>query len=336
MGRYVARRLLQFIPTLIFTLLLLHYLMTLSLQISGNPVASLFGDRRPPQEIIDTISAQFGLNDACLDQTGNPCLGIFWDRVTGYATGDLGFSFTGRAVTDLLSERLPLTLRLALIAIAFQIVVGIVIGVIAGIRKDKLVDNAVRMSTVLLIAVPVFVFGVLVSLLVGIYVGNWVRGEWDWAPEWVREGLFAPIYRAEHMWASLIVPGFVLGAFSLAAVARLTRSSLIENLRADYVRTARAKGLTSRRVVGVHTLRNSLIPVVTYVGVSFGGLMGGAVVTEGIFSIPGVGNLVFVAVRTGEAPIVIVVVTLLVLVFLIVNLIVDIFYAVLDPRIRYD
>jgi len=132
------------------------------------------------------------------------------------------------------------------------------------------------------------------------------------------------------------VPGLVLGALSLATTARLTRTSIMENIRADYVRTAKAKGLAPKRVTGVHTLRNSLIPVVTYLGVDIGSLMGGAIVTETIFNVPGIGRLVTFSARTGDAPVVIGVVTLLALVFLVANLLVDLLYAVLDPRIRYD
>jgi ABC-type dipeptide/oligopeptide/nickel transport system permease component len=144
------------------------------------------------------------------------------------------------------------------------------------------------------------------------------------------------VYNVDNPWLSLIVPGLVLGAVSLASIARLTRTSLIENLRADYVRTARAKGLPPRRTIGVHALRNSLIPVVTYIGVDVGVLMGGALITETIFSIPGIGQLVFLSVEFQDALVIIGVVTLLVLVFLVANLIVDVLYAVLDPRIRYD
>ena len=128
----------------------------------------------------------------------------------------------------------------------------------------------------------------------------------------------------------------VLGAFSLAAIARLTRTSLIENLRSDYVRTARAKGLTTRRTIGVHTLRNSLIPVVTFIGIDIGFLLGGSLVTEGIFNVPGIGQLMFLAIQANDTPVIIGVVTILTIVFLVANLLVDILYAALDPRIRYE
>jgi len=279
------------------------------------------------------ITRSFGLDDPCLEQTGNPCLGMFAERLGNYAQGDFGVDFNRQPITDLIAQAAPITLRLTLIAIAFEAVLGILAGVIAGIRKDKVADNFVRISTVLIISVPVFVLGVLVQILSGLYIGTWLeeRG----APEWLSQA-FSVTYQADHPWASLMVPGFVLGAFSLGFIARLTRTSLIETLRADYVRTARAKGLPKSRVVGVHALRNSLIPVITYIGIDIGALMGGALVTEGIFNIPGVGGLTFGSVRAGETPVVIAVVTLLTLVFLLASLLVDLLYAVLDPRIRYD
>ncbi len=333
MGRYTIRRLLQFIPVLFGTMFLLHYLQTVSIQINGNPITALFGDRQPPPETLAAITRSFGLDDPCLTQTGNPCLGMFGERLWNYAQGDFGVDFTLQPVTDLLAEALPITLRLTLIAIVFEAIVGIIAGVIAGIRKDKLADNFVRISTVLIISVPTFVLGVLVQILSGLYIGEWLEDRG--APEWLL-AVFSVTYQSEHPWASLIVPGVVLGAFSLGFIARLTRTSLIETMRADYVRTARAKGLPKSRVVGIHALRNSLIPVVTYIGLDIGFLMGGALVTEGIFNIPGVGGLVFSSVRAGETPVVIAVATLLTLVFLLASLVVDLFYAVLDPRIRYE
>ena len=333
MGRYTVRRLFQFIPVLFGTMFLLHYLQVVSIQINGNPITALFGERQPPQATLDAITRSFGLDDPCLQQAGNPCLGMFVERLGNYARGDFGVDFTLQPVTSLLAEALPITLRLTAIAILFEAIVGIIAGVIAGIRKDRLADNFVRISTVLIISVPTFVLGVLVQILSGLYIGEWLEARG--APEWLL-AVFSVTYQSEHPWASLVVPGVVLGAFSLGFVARLTRTSLIETLRADYVRTARAKGLPKSRVVGIHALRNSLIPVVTYIGLDIGFLMGGAIVTEGIFNIPGVGGLVFRSVLSGEIPVVIAVATLLTLVFLVASLVVDLFYAVLDPRIRYE
>jgi peptide/nickel transport system permease protein/oligopeptide transport system permease protein len=334
MGRYLARRLLQFIPVLLGAMFLLHYLSILSIQFTGDPIRALFGENAPPEAVLDQMRARFGLDNPCLEQPGNPCLGMFVDRLGQYATLDFGINFRGRPITELVGERWPVTLRLTLIAIIFETVVGIALGVLAGLRKDRFSDYVVRISSALLISVPVFVFGVLTQVLVALAIGGWVRDQ-PWAPDWLK-AIFTPIYLADWPWMSLIIPGIVLGMFSLAAISRLTRTSLIENLRADYVRTARAKGLARSRIIGVHTLRNSLIPVVTFIGIDLGALMGGAIVTERIFNIPGVGGLVYTSLQNQDSTVVVAVVTMLVLVFLFASLLVDVLYAVLDPRIRYE
>ena len=181
----------------------------------------------------------------------------------------------------------------------------------------RLADSLVLVSTTVVVAIPVFVLGYCAQLLLGKNL--------RWFPVvGIREG-----------WRSYFLPAMVLGSLSLCYVARLTRASLVEAMRADYVRTARAKGLPERRVVGVHALRNSLIPVVTFLGVDLGSLMAGAIVTEGIFNLPGIGQATFTAVHTQEYPTVVGIVTALVLIFILANLLVDLLYAVLDPRIRY-
>ena len=334
MGRYVARRLIQFIPTIVGTLFLLHLLSIVTIQVVGDPVRALFGENAPPREVILQLQARYGLDDPCLQQTGNPCLGLFFDRMGQYAQGDFGVDFRQQPVLDQFLHRMPITARMAIIALVFETVVGIILGMLAGLRKDKFIDNFVRVTTVLLIAFPVFVFGSLALLFIGLKFGLYLRNS-EWAPEWLGQ-MFQIGYNPDYPWLSLTLPGLVLGAFSLAAIARLTRTSLIENLRADYVRTAKAKGLTTRRTIGIHTLRNSLIPVVTYIGIDVGLLLGGSIVTEGIFNVPGVGLLTFTAIERNDTPIIIGVVTILAMAYLIANLLVDILYAALDPRIRYE
>jgi peptide/nickel transport system permease protein/oligopeptide transport system permease protein len=334
MGRYILRRLLQFIPVLIGTMFLIHYMTSLGIQVTGNPVIAIFGPKQPPQEVFEAVSRKYHLADPCLKQPGNPCFNIFVDRINGYLHGDFGTDFRDQAVLDLLERRWPITGRLTIIAIVFETIFGIFFGVLSGIRKDKTADNSIKVLTVLLISIPVFVLGVLVQLSIGVWAGNWIDRQ-SWLPDWLGS-VFTVTYQGDAEWLSLIIPGMVLGALSLASIARLTRTSLIENLGSDYVRTAWAKGMPRRRVIGVHTLRNSLIPVVTYIGADFGFLIGGAIVTEGIFNIPGIGGLAFDAAYGKVVPVLITLVTLLVLVFLVFNLLVDILYAVLDPRIRYD
>lgn len=334
MGRYVFRRVLQFIPVALGTMFLIHYLTTLGIQINGDPVRALFGGRQVSPSTLEAMRERFNLDSPCLQQLGNPCLGLFADRFTSYLQGDLGINLRLQPVTELLARAWPITLRLTILAVAIEAVLGIAAGVLAGLRKDGLMDNATRATTTLLIAVPTFVFGVLVQIASGVYLGTWLEGQ-GWAPDWLA-AIFSVTYASDAPWLSLVIPAIVLAAFSLASISRLTRTSVIENLTSDYVRAARAKGLKESRVVGVHALRNSLIAVVTYLGADFGFLLNGAIVTEGIFNVPGVGGLTYRAAQTSDVPVVIAIVTLLVLVFLVANLLVDISYAVLDPRIRYE
>jgi len=335
-GRYIVRRLLQFIPTVLGAMFLLHYMTSIGIQMTGNPVRALFGDRTPPASLVAQITKLLKLDDPCLRQRFNPCGGLFVDRMQSiFFHFDFGMNLRRQHVTDLVADKFPYTLKLALIAFAIEVVVGIAAGVIAGLRGGSFWDNLVKISTVLAISIPVFVLGVAVRTFIANKFGNILRAQ-DWIPEVITRGVFSPGFKVEYPLASLVIPACVLAALSLATTARLTRTSLMENIRADYVRTAKAKGLKTRRVVGVHTLRNSLIPVVTFLGVDLGSLMGGAVITETIFNIPGIGRLVTSSARQGDASVIIGVVTMLVLIFLVANLLVDLLYAVLDPRIRYE
>jgi peptide/nickel transport system permease protein/oligopeptide transport system permease protein len=337
MLRYVVRRLLQFIPTVLGTLFLLHYLSSLAIQFTGNPVRAIFGDRNPNPAVLEQMTREFGLGDPCLTRKGDPCFGLFLDRLGNiFLHFDFGNSlFPRREVTDILGDAIPYTLRLATIAFIVEVILGLAAGIIAGLRSGSVADYIVKIVTVLMISIPIFVLGVLVQNYIGVKFGNVLRNDWD-APQWLGRGMFGAAYKPEFPWLSLIIPGIVLGSLTIATTARLTRSSLLENLRADYVRTAKAKGLTNRRVIGVHTLRNSLIPVVTNLGVSLGAYLSGAVVTERIFRVPGVGFTIITAVVRGEAAVLLGITTFLVLIYLTVNLFVDLLYAVLDPRIRYE
>jgi peptide/nickel transport system permease protein/oligopeptide transport system permease protein len=307
MGRYLIRRLLQFIPVF-FGATLLIFIMVWA--IPGDPIAALAGDRVLPDTVRDQIRDRYNLDDPLIVQYGKYMGGVF--------QGDFGDDFRGRPVTDLLGQRLPITVRLALLAFGFEVVLGIIAGILAGVRKGGFVDNLVLVSTLVVIAIPIFVLGFLAQLLLGVKFG--------WFPvSGVQRGLL-----------SYLLPAMVLGSVSLAYIARLTRTSLIENLRADYVRTATAKGLSRRRVVGIHTFRNSMIPVVTFLAIDLGSLMGGAIITETIFNIPGLGRAVFEGVQRQEGTVVVGIVTFLVVVYMVANLLVDVLYAVLDPRIRYE
>ncbi|NEK86558.1 ABC transporter permease [Blastococcus saxobsidens] len=307
MGRYVARRLLLTIPVL-FGASFLIFAMVYALP--GDPIRALGGDRPLAPAVVAQLKEQYNLNDP---------LGVQYLKYLGnLAQGDFGTDFRGRPVLETISQRLPITIKLTVVAIAIEAVIGIIAGVLAGIRRNSFFDNVVLVSTTLVVSIPILVLA---------FVAQFVFG--------LKLGLF-PISGAQEGWYSFILPGLVLASGSLAYVARLTRTSVAENMRADYVRTARAKGLPNRTVVVRHTLRNSLIPVITFVGADIGTLLGGAIVTESVFNLPGIGRAIFDAVRAQEGAVVVGIVTLMVFFFIFFNLVVDVLYAVLDPRIRYE
>jgi oligopeptide transport system permease protein len=305
-GSYVLRRLLQMIPVIIGSTFLI-YAMVFSL---GDPTVGRCGERPCSPNYVAAFRAEYNLDEPLLVQYA-----LYMGKVL---RGDLGTNFYGNPVFEELAVRFPTTLKLALIALVVEVVVGVVAGVLAGIRKGKFIDNLVLVSTLVVISIPVFVIGSVAQLVFG-----------------VRLGIF-PVTSTQGTFEQLLLPGFVLGALSVAYIARLTRTTLVENLRADYVRTAKAKGLSPARTVSVHTLRNSLIPVITFIGVDLGALMGGAIVTERIFNVNGIGNFIFRSISQKDGTSVVGTVTLLVLIYLLMNLIVDLLYGVLDPRISHD
>ena len=334
MGRYVIRRLLQAVLTFFLVLFLLHYLMSLAIQVNGNPARTFFGDKPATEQQIAAVEAKFGTDDPCLDTVGNPCLGMFGKRVSDWSHLDFGTDFQGTPVKELILNALPPTLTLFAISTIVWILVGITAGVLAAMRRGRFTDYLVRLGTTFMIAVPTFLLLVITQKIVGVWVGNWARENFG------RENplaiIFQPSYDFSNPFLSLLVPGLILGAFGIAGITRLSRTSMLENLRADFVRTARAKGLKPSRVTIVHTLRNSLIPVVTLIGFTLAEALGGAVITEGVYSIPGMGGLAWNATRDNDLPVVIAIVAILSICYMLVNLLIDVLYAVLDPRIRYE
>ena len=308
MGRYAARRILQIIPVF-FGATFLIFAMVWALP--GDPIRALSGDKPPPPAVYEQLRDQYNLDDPLIIQYLKYMAGLF--------QGDFGTSFRGQEVSAIMADAWPVTVQLALTAFFFEIVIGLSAGILAGLRKGSFIDNLVLISTTLVVSIPIFVLAFTAQLVFGVKLG------------------WFPIAGVQNGWPTdYILPGLVLASVALAYLARLTRTSLVENLRSDYVRTAIAKGLPRRRVVGRHTLRNSLIPVVTLLGVDLGQLMSGAIVTEGVFNLPGIGQQIFRAVGNREGTIVVGISTALVLVFLFANLIVDILYGLLDPRIRYE
>ncbi|MGW1884064.1 ABC transporter permease [Streptomyces sp. NPDC001970] len=308
MGRYVARRLLQMIPVFIGSTFLIFAMMY---ALPGDPVRALMGDQAYDPAVVASIRADLGLDQPLWQQ--------YFTYLGNLVQGDFGTEIASkREIADIIAQAFPITLRLTLFAFTFTVLVGIGLGVIAGLRPDSVRDRGLLALTLVLISMPSFVLGYLMQYIFAFQLGVTT----------------ATVQDSENI-GDLFLPAIVLGSLSLAYVARLTRTSMAENLRADYMRTAVAKGLPRRRIVGVHLMRNSLVPVVTFLGTDIGNLMTGAIVTEGIFNVQGVGKTIFDALTRREGATVVGIASLIVLVYLLTSLLVDLLYAVLDPRIRY-
>ncbi|MBH0131244.1 ABC transporter permease [Salinibacterium sp. NK8237] len=304
---YAGKRFLQMIPVFFGATFLIYFMV---FAVPGDPIAALYGDHPPAPGVIEAVRAEYNLDKPFIIQ--------YLLYIGGLFQGDLGTTFSGRPVVDVMAQAFPITARLAILALAIEAFFGIIVGLVAGLRKGKIFDASALVISLLLISVPTFVVGFILQFVFGIQLG-WARTTVSGA---------AP-------WSELILPAIVLASVSFAYIVRLTRASVADNLGADFVRTATAKGLSRRRVVTVHVLRNSLVPVVTYLGVDVGSLMVGAIVTEGIFNINGVGGTVYRAITLGEGPTVVSFVAVMVIIFVLANLLVDLLYAALDPRIRY-
>ena len=307
MLRYIGRRLLQTIPVFFGATFLIFAMVHL---MPGDPVAALGGDKGLTEAAAARIREDYNLDKP------------FWLQYLLYLKGiftlDFGTTFSQQPVTTVLATAFPITIRLAIYALLIEAILGILFGVIAGVRRGGFFDSTVLVLSLVVISVPTFVIGFLMQFFLGIKWG------------------LLPATASTVSFKSLTMPAIVLGATSLAYVIRLTRQSVSENVSADYVRTARAKGLKEGTVMTRHILRNSLIPVATFLGGDLGGLMGGAIITEGIFNINGVGGTLWKSIVLGESATVVSFTTVLVMVYISANLLVDLLYAVLDPRIRYE
>jgi ABC-type dipeptide/oligopeptide/nickel transport system permease component len=308
MGSYVVRRLLQALVVFLGVTMLIYGAVFL---LPGDPIKALSPSRPLPPNVVAQLRHQFDLDAPIWQQ--------YLHYVGNVVRGNLGTDFFGRPVLGLMKERWPVTLRLAATAWFFEIVLGVGLGVWAALRRGRVADYAILGAGIAVISIPAFVLAFTAQLLLG-----------------VDAGIF-PVAGVQDGWPmSYVLPGFILGAFGLASVSRLVRSTMTENLQADFIRTAVAKGASTRRIVLRHALRNSLIPAVTYLALDLGTLLGGTVIVEGIFNLPGVGQLLFAGIQQQNGPVIVGVSTTLVLIFLVLNLVVDLLYAVLDPRIHLD
>lgn len=307
-ARTVGRRLIEVAIVFIGVTFLIYATVW---ALPGDPIAALTGDRPLPPNVVAQLREQFHLDDPLWQQYLRYLGGLF--------TGDLGTSFDGRPVAERMASRWPVTITLAVTAWIIEVVLGVALGMWAGLRKGTAIDRTILFGTILATSIPVFVVGVSAQLVFGLKLG------------WL------PIAGTDAGWpVAFLMPAFVIAVFGLAAIARLMRGSVIDSMESDFVRTLRAKGISRSRIVGVHVTRNSVAPVLTFVAIDLGFLLGGAVVIEGIFNLPGIGQLLFSAIRTHEGPTVVGVATTLVLIFLVLNVLVDIINSALDPRIRHD
>ncbi|MEU8109082.1 ABC transporter permease [Nonomuraea muscovyensis] len=309
MGRYALRRLFMAVPVLLGTTFIIHLAVY---ALPGDPIQALAGPNRVLTPSVEqALREQHNLDEPLLVQYGL--------YLAGLLTGDMGMSLTGRPVSEVVAAGWPVTFQLGVTAWLFMAAIGVLLGTFAGMRRGKLADAAVLGGTTVIMGVPFFVVAYVAQIVLGVNLG------------WL------PVSGTEAGWPlAYVLPGLVLALYGLPQVARLTRTSVLDNLGADHVGTATAKGLTRRAVMVRHVLRNSLVPVVSLLGVSLGYLLSGTVLIEGIFNLPGLGYQIFTAIPQHDGPVVVGVGTLLVLVFLLVNLMVDLLYGILDPRIRLD
>lgn len=318
MLKYVARRILQMIPVFLGVTLILFALRIPGF-LPGDPIQLIVGERELTPALRAQIEEKNHLDESVPAQYA-------W-YVSGIVQGDFGDSYQkSRPVRDILFDKFPNTFRLAFAAILVEIIVGIGAGIISAVKQYSFWDVLVTLSTSILVSVPVFWLGLLLQMFFGIKLKQWTGG-----------AVFLPMSGMGDPpdLVHLVLPAITLASVSTAYVARIMRSQMLEAMSQDYIRTAMAKGLTERAVVFKHALKNALIPVVTYVGIDLGALMGGAILTESVFSWPGVGREIYLAVMQRDWPVVMGGVIIVVLIVMVVNLLVDISYAVLDPRIRY-
>ncbi|MGC5051482.1 ABC transporter permease [Micromonospora sp. DT48] len=311
MARFVIRRLLQSAVVLLGVTLVVFLLLQL---VPGDPVRVALGTRFDPQT-YEALRARAGLDQPLVVQ--------YFDYLRRALTGDLGVSFrSGRPVTAIVLERLPATLSLAVTAVLFAVVIAFPLGIVSAIRSGSLVDHAARVFSQFGVSVPDFWMGIMAILLFSGVLG------------WLPPSGYVALTEDPGRWASHVaLPAATVGLVTASILTRFVRSSMLEVLSEDYVRTAEAKGLRTRVVVLRHVLRNALIPVVTVVAVQLASLLGGVIVIEVLFAWPGIGRLTYDAVAARDYPVLQGAVLLVAALFLLVNLVVDILYARLDPRI---
>ncbi len=304
MLKYIGKRLLMLIPVLLGVTFIVFSIMYMT---PGDPAQLILGESAPPEAVAE-LRTDMGLDDPFIVQYGR--------FVVNAVQGDFGKSYTTkREVFSEIFARFPNTLKLAGVGVALAIAIGIPVGIISATRQYSFIDSASMIGALLGVSMPNFWLGLMLILTFSVSLG--------WLPS-----------SGSDTWKHMILPAITLGTGSAAIITRMTRSSMLEVIRQDFIRTARAKGVSEKKVVNKHALKNALIPVITVVGLQFGYLLGGAVLTETVFSWPGVGRLLVEAIRQKDTPTVLASVVFMATTFSFVNLLVDVLYAYVDPRIK--
>lgn len=309
MYRYILRRLIMLVPVIIGVTFIVFFILNLS---PGDPAAMILGDQASA-EALEMKREELGLNDPLLVRYGKYMFGL--------VRGDLGTSYRNNLdVWDQVVERFPNTFILALASIIIALLIGIPTGITSSLKQYSLVDNVSMVLALIGVSMPIFWLGLILVIVFALNLRI--------LPSQGMGVGFIPLLK------SLILPSISLGASSAAVIARMTRSSMLDVVRQDYISTARAKGLTEKVITRHHMLKNAMIPIITAVGLQFGQLLGGAMLTETVFSWPGIGRLMIDSIKSKDIPLVLGSVIFLAIMFTVVNLIVDIVYAFVDPRIK--
>lgn len=304
MWKFIAKRLVSMIPVLLGVTLIIYLIMSMA---PGDPAKVILGEQATPEQIAE-LREEMGLNDPVLVQYGR--------YISGLVRGDMGESYnSGLPCQVEIFARFPNTLRLATVAVTISVILALPLGVLAAVKQNTLFDGISMVIALIGISMPVFWLGLLLILAFSLNLG--------WFPSSGSEGL-----------RSMVLPAITLGFSHMASIARITRSSMLEVIRQDYIRTARAKGVSEKNVITKHALKNALIPTITVVGLQIGAMLGGSVMTESVFAWPGIGRLMVQSINKRDIPMVLGCVIMFSVSFSIINLIVDILYGFVDPRIK--
>lgn len=304
MLKYIIKRIVYLVPVIIGATLIVYLILNLA---QGDPARMILGEDATPQRVAE-LREEMGLNDPVLIQYGRYMLNLL--------QGDMGTSYrTGAPVVTEIAARLPNTISLALVATVVSIVLALPLGTIAAIRQNSIFDGLCMVISLVGVSMPSFWLGLLLILLFSLTLG--------WLPSF-----------GADTWKSIILPAFALAVSSMASVARTTRASMLEVIRQDYIRTARAKGISEGRVIKRHALRNALIPTMTAVGLQTGILLSGSVLVETVFSWPGIGRLMIASIQQRDVPTVVGCIIIFAICFSVVNMIVDLLYGFVDPRMK--